>query len=440
MFLWYNVCGEKMKKKLLIFIIGILSLSSFTVTKAIEPSQRVLSLNSQHAMVWNVDDGQTVYEKNAHEKMYPASLTKIMTSLVALEHINSLRTEIVLGPEVFESLNKQEVAMAGYKEGDHARLLDLMYGMMMTSGADATRAIAMHVAGSEAAFVELMNQKAQELELENTHFTNVSGLHDENHYTTAADMVVVLREALKQEAFYKLFTANRYTSVDHSRQFHASRQGECQMLGIDGKFLIGSKNGYTLEGGLCLAALIKTADTSYLVITGNAGKDAASGKHLIDLQTIYNYLESYFEYQTVFQKQDAIADVNVRYGNEPTVAIAPHSDVKILVEKGTKAQVHLELPQDAMAAVRQGQAIAQLEVSSPSLNLRKSYTLYAMAEIHRDWLPYLCHQWWMIALIIAGVIVIVIYFINQRRATLMVRDIQQRVNHVRGDFDGKNQF
>lgn len=424
-----------MRKLLLILWIGFLPLSTLTTVDAMEVTPAELALSSQYVMVWNVDEQIPVYEKNAHEKMYPASLTKIMTTLVALEHINNLRTEIVFEPEVLEGLEAEKAELIGYQEGDHARLMDLLYGMMLTTGADATRAIAIHVAGSEASFVDLMNQKAQELELEHTHFTNVIGRHDEDHYTTAADMAVILNEAMKQEAFYRMFTANRYTSVDGSRQWTATRDAECRALGIQNDFLIGSKNGYTQEGGLCLASLIETADTSYLVVSGKAGSDAFSGEHLRDVERIYHYVQTHYENATIYQKREAISDVEVRYGSEPLVAIAPHSDVKILVEKGTDAQVNLNTDFSVSAPIRQGEAILQLKVSSPSLGLTKTYSLYAMAEVSRDWLPYLCHQWWVIALLIIGVIAIVMYGIHQRQATLMVRDIQQRVNRTRRDQD-----
>lgn len=406
-------------------------MSAITMTHANTAETSELPFSSRYVAIWNVDAQVSIYEKNAHEKMYPASLTKIMTTLVALEHITDLRKEIVLEPEVFTGLEEEGAAVVGYQVGDQAQLIDLLYGIMLPSGADAARAIAIEVAGSEAAFVKLMNQKAQDLKLEHTHFVNVSGLHDDDHYTTAADMEIILKAALQDETFYQLFTADQYTNEDQSLHLVSTRTRICQSLGINDAFILGSKTGFTLEGGLCLASLIKTADTSYIVITGDAGNDAGSGQHLRDAQRIYEYLQEHYEYQTLYPKQEAIEDIEVRYGDETHVAIAPQEDIKVLLEKGTSAQVSVEADRPMIAPVEQGEEIAQLHISSPSLGLNETYPLVAMAAIDRKWLPYLFHQWWFIVPLVLIGIGTVIFFIGKRRMVRMVRNAKSHMTRLR---------
>lgn len=356
-----------------------------------------LSLSSRYAIIWNRDAQVTVYEKNAHETMYPASMTKIMTAIVALEHIPNLQKEIVLYPQVFSGLAEAGASVVGYEVGDTARLIDLFYGLMLPSGADAARALAIEVAGSEADFVALMNQTAAEWKLENTHFVNVSGLHDDNHYTTAADMEIILQKALENETFKQIFTSDQYTNADHSLHLVATYASTGAALGIDTSFLLGAKIGYTPESGRCLASLIKTDDTSYIVITG--GADGAG--HLLDAQRIHAYLQEHYTYQTIYPKGEAIDDIAVRYGDEDHVAVAPQADIKALVAKGSNVEAQMEAEESLLAPVEQGANIAKLKVSYAPLDWSETVPLYAMAEIKRQWLPYLFHQWWFIIPLVA---------------------------------------
>lgn len=167
----------------------------------ISAKEEELQVESKYVTIYSLNEHSAIYEQKAHEQMYPASLTKIMTTLVALEHIDDLHKEIVLGKDIFEGLEKEGASVAGYNIDDKAQLIDLLYGTMLPSGADAARAVAKHVAGSEEGFVKLMNEKAAELKLEHTHFMNTTGLHHDNHYSTTADMAKILETALKNKTF-----------------------------------------------------------------------------------------------------------------------------------------------------------------------------------------------------------------------------------------------
>lgn len=149
---------------------------------------------SKHAILVDLKDNKILYAREADERTYPASLTKMMTVLVAIENLS---TEMMKVPNDFSYLYEQNAALAGFLPGDLVRTSDLLYGIMLPSGADAALTVAENIAGSEAKFVKLMNEKSKELGMNNTHFTNVIGLHDNNHYTTVHDLAILLEYALK---------------------------------------------------------------------------------------------------------------------------------------------------------------------------------------------------------------------------------------------------
>lgn len=142
-------------------------------------------LNSPNAILTRLTDDTVLMQKNSEEKIYPASLTKMMTVLVAIENLPDLQEEIKLTSSTFQGLYEADASMAGFKPGEQVRAIDLLYGAMLPSGAECCIGLADQIAGSEQNFVKIMNQKAAALGMDNTRFENATGLHNENHYTFA---------------------------------------------------------------------------------------------------------------------------------------------------------------------------------------------------------------------------------------------------------------
>lgn len=255
-------------------------------------------LVSDYAYMIRVSDQSVILDKNADARAYPASVTKIMTALVAIEHIPDLNTQITLSQEMIDRLYLQEASMAGFSGGEAPTAMDLLYGTMLPSGADACDGLAVAVAGSEEAFVELMNQKAAELGMTNTHFVTCSGLHDENHYTTSKDMAVLLLYALKNDTFRTVFTAKTYTSTPNTYHPEGIYMESTLFSKVEsttltnGGELLGGKTGYTDEAGLCLASLATVHDEEYILVTMHAqGNHYTEQFHIQDAFTAYNALK-----------------------------------------------------------------------------------------------------------------------------------------------------
>ena len=242
----------------------------FTTAHAETPAD--IDLDTYHEkyiiLVNAADPTQTLYglEKSADETCYPASTTKILACLAALEYGDLDATVTVSAYAV--ALSSVSARM-GIAEGEQYRLGDLLYGMMLPSGNDAARAVAEGVAGSEAAFAGLMNKIARQIGMEHSHFTNASGLHEEEHYTTARDMAILMSYAVQNEQLVSILQAKEYDATEQisGRNVHIRNidrlindprpRDEYTPISCLYEYAIGAKTGSTLAGGLCLVAAAK---------------------------------------------------------------------------------------------------------------------------------------------------------------------------------------
>ncbi len=232
------------------------------------------------------DPGMVFFERNADQRVFPASTTKIMTTLVALENGN-LDDSFTVGDEVLGTTIKfsKYSSLMGIQPGETLTLRDLVYGLMLVSGNDAGEAIAKHVAGSVDSFVALMNQKAQELGMSSTHFTNPHGVQNDEHYTTARDMAKLMAYALKIDAFVEIAATKTYTVpansvrptdlvlVNTDRLLNAVAGDPVQTVY---PYAIGGKTGDTDSAGKCLVAAAEK-DGARVIIAMFGDKDDLYG-------------------------------------------------------------------------------------------------------------------------------------------------------------------
>ena len=218
----------------------------------------------------------------------------MMTAIVAIENLPDLKKEITLTNSVFHGLSEADASMAGFQPGENVRAIDLLYGALLPSGAESCIGLADYIAGSEKDFVGMMNQKAADLGMHNTHFENSTGLHNENHYTTVKDLAILLSYALQNDTFREIFTSFRHSTPSTNKHpggttFYSTMFEELNNQNIiDGKIL-GGKTGYTDEAGLCLASLAKVGKQEYILISAGAKGDHHSEQYNItDAFAVYN--------------------------------------------------------------------------------------------------------------------------------------------------------
>ena len=254
-------------------------------------------LNSPHAILLRADSGEVLAEKDADSTIYPASMTKMMTALLAIEANPDLDTPVTLPEEIFPALQAQNASLAGFQPGETVTVRDLLYGAMLPSGAECCEALARQVSGSEEAFVALMNRKAGELGMKHTHFANCTGLTSPEHYSSAADLAVLLQAALNNETFRTVFTTGQYTSsvtAQHPKGLYMASTLLSRLDGgeVTGGQILGGKTGYTDAAGLCLASLAVVNGKEYILVTlGAPGNHATEQTNIMDAVQVYRRLE-----------------------------------------------------------------------------------------------------------------------------------------------------
>lgn len=286
------------RRKLLMHLILPLALASLLALSLffIEFHSKIYS--DQYLLI-RVKDGTVVASSNETEQAYPASLTKIMTALLAIEYTEDSSTVVTVPTEIFAPIYKTGASIAGFEPSELATLEELLYGIMLPSGAECCLTYASHIAGSEDAFVALMNQRARELGMNDTNFTNCTGLHSADHYTTAQDLAILLRHALSNETFRTVLTSQEFyvtPSAVHSDGFYlrstlSEALDRCETPLPSDINLLGGKTGYTSAAGLCLASLAQINGEEYILITlGAEGDPASSPFHVLDAITLYSEL------------------------------------------------------------------------------------------------------------------------------------------------------
>ena len=251
---------------------------ALTLAQASENTRTLdLELYSSSTVLVDVQSGTVLAEKGMDEKIYPASMTKVMTLLVAAENLPDLDATFTMTQAIIDPLYLAGASMAGYVNGETVTMRDLLYGAVVPSGAEATEALAQAVAGSEEAFVAMMNEKAAALGLANTHFMNTSGLHDENHYSTVREIALILQAALENETCTEILSAENYRASETEQHPDGLAMTNKFLYrvhheyALNGAEITAAKTGYTAEAMNCCASTGTTPDgRSVICVTANA--------------------------------------------------------------------------------------------------------------------------------------------------------------------------
>lgn len=260
------------------------------------PSVELSTIDSKSAILVRLSDMAVVAEKDADTKIYPASMTKIMTAVIGLENLTDMEQTIGISQATYDRLYTEGASLAGFTPGDQVKALDILYGVMLPSGAECCVGLAEHLFGSEEAFVQRMNEKAQELGMNDTHFVTSTGLHDPEHYTTVRDMTKLLSYALQNETFRTIYCSHEYTTSPTSGNpeglhFLSTMFKKMDSSAVNGGEIEGGKTGYTSDAGQCLASLAAVNGTEYILVTAGAqGSPSTDPYHVWDAQTVYNQI------------------------------------------------------------------------------------------------------------------------------------------------------
>ena len=313
-----------MKKILSLIIIFILFIGKINALE--------LNISSESAILYNLDSGEVLYEKNSDEVRQIASLTKIMTALVTIENVDNLDKQVILTKEDFAGLIEANAVQAGFTNGEVVTYKDLLFALLLPSGADAAKAIARNVGGSEENFINKMNEKAKELNLKNTKFSTVIGLDDKNNYSTAKEVSIIFKEALKNKTFKEIITTKEYQTSDGKLTFKSTIQSNAKRYEIDIPYVLGGKTGTTNGAGLCLATIAKANDVNYMLVTLGALYDKKAPHNIEDAKIVYDYFIENYSNKIIVDKDKPFKKIKVKYSNVEEINLYPNKSITKYLE------------------------------------------------------------------------------------------------------------
>ena len=231
---------------------------------------------SSYAILVDTQTGNIIAQRNPKTIINPASMTKVLTVLVAAEHVTNLDDTFTITQEITDYSYRNDCSVVGWEVGEVVTVKDLFYGTVLPSGADAAVGLAEYVAGSQEAFVELMNQKLEQMGLSSTaHFTNCVGLYDENHYCTVYDMAMILQAALDNPICREALSAKKYTTSATEQHPEGLLISNWFLRRIEDKdaggYVLAGKTGYVVESGSCAASCALDGDENeYICVTADS--------------------------------------------------------------------------------------------------------------------------------------------------------------------------
>jgi D-alanyl-D-alanine carboxypeptidase (penicillin-binding protein 5/6) len=338
------------KIKFYLIIISILILYAPAAKAAVSDSIAVPDVTAEAAVLLDAGSGQVLFEKNARQRRPPASTTKIMTALLALEG-GDLHQDVTVSPWA-ASVGEASLDL---RAGEQLTLEDLIYGALLESGNDACVAIAEHIAGTEPNFVMLMNQKAKLLGAEDTSFKNTNGLPAEGHYTTAKDLAVITRYALENPVFKKIVsTRDKIIGGPGERYLNNTNRLLWSFSWADGV-----KTGTTNEAGQCLVASGTINGRQIISVVLN------SENRWSDSIKLLNYGYDNFESCRVFGEGEAVAEIAVKEGSGQQVQGVTGAEYLVVVPKGRLDLLEKKylIEEELNAPVAKGSTVGSISIS-----------------------------------------------------------------------------
>ena len=341
--------------------------------------QQPPQISGETAVLMDAQTGVVLYGKEENKKMYPASTTKVLTALVALERAR-LTDMVTIGSDAAHA-GGSAIWLA---EGERLTLEELLYALLLNSANDAGVAIAQHIAGSVEKFAEISNDRARELGAKNTHFTNPHGMPDENHYTTAYDLALIGRKAMENKDFRKIVATvnHEIPRADPEAQRYLFNHNKLLWSSVYGyQGATGLKTGYTVEAGQCIVASAERDGRELIAVVLHA-----EGSNLwTDAIALLNYGFANFENQQILDSKKILTSLPVQYG-KGKVNLAPAGDYFYTFSVGEKDKLDIKLEPAAEvdAPVAKGQVLGNVILSLDGKTIERM-ELIAAQDVEKDW-------------------------------------------------------
>ena len=374
-----------------------------------------IDLESENAVLYHND--KLMYSQNENQKVQIASLTKIMTAIVALDNINNLDERITLTNSDFESLAEENLVTAGFKAGDTATYKDLIAGLLLPSGAECAKALERL---TTEGFIDKMNAKAEELGMENTHFTNTIGLDSQENYSTVSDVYKMFSYALKNDTFKELITSESYTTTN-GKTFYST------VANTNNQYILGGKTGTTDGAGLCLASLANIDGEEFMLVTTGAPYDGDRRYNIEDASYVYNYLADNYSTQKIVSRGDVILTLNTRYAQQDKIEFLASEDISYFLPNAYNKDdivYNYEGTEVLTSGIKQGTKLGTLSIYYQN-ELIKEVDITLNEKVRLDIFKYIQGHIMEIIVIVLAIILIIL-LIKTFKKNIMNRKRKQQ--------------
>ncbi len=357
-------------------------------------SQKLPELHSDYYLLGDLDTGKILHSKNADQKVYPASTTKILTALITLERL-SLTEVVTASQEAISPINHNHSNM-GILAGEQLTVEQLLYGLLVHSANDAANVLAVHISGSLEEFAVLMNQRAKELGATNTNFTNAHGFHDDNHYTTAEDLAKMAAFAMKNETFANLVSTVKYQIPPTNKYKDIRYFSNTNMMLSANKTrhhlysaCIGIKTGSTDESGNCLVSAAEKNGTRLLAVVMKCKNEGVNegAYSFTDSRALFDYGFENYKHITIASKDDVVESSKVREAKDSKrVSLSPLDELRVLLPKTTDlASIKAEATKNdtIKAPIKKGDILGEVTYSLNG-EILGTTKLVAINDVERD--------------------------------------------------------
>ena len=411
-----------MKKNILISILFICiiftPISVYANQLVYKPEQQqtienIPQIGCKAAYIVNPSTGKVFYEKNAHQKMYPASTTKILTALVVLEKCKLTDTAKVTQNAI--DLVPSGVSNIYLKPGEELTISALLHTLLIPSANEAANVLAEHVSGSVEAFVELCNTRAKELGCETLHFVNPNGLHDENHYCSAYDLYLIAKECQKYDAFNEIVKTKSYkippTNVHHANDRTVTNTNSLLFSNSPSyyyPYCTGIKTGHTTPAGECLVASSSKDGINLIsVVLGGGTNSKGLNERFYDTKQLFELVYDNYSYKEITKEKNVITTINVEKATKETASLDLIIDKSIstIIPNNldvSQIQSKIDLKEKIVAPIKQNEELGYVTYEVDGLNYTEK--ILASHEVIKK--PY-----WIYNSLILGAILLIILII-----------------------------
>ena len=347
-------------KKIVSFIMAmIIAIIPMNLSFANEENTQ-LNVSSKSAILMDIGSGQILYEKNDHDKLPPASVTKVMTMLLICEALDSGKITLNDSVQISENAASMGGSQIFLEPGEVQKVDTLLKGIAVASANDGCVAMAEYIAGSVESFVDMMNAKAKELNMKDTNFVNTNGLPVDNHYTSAHDIALMSRELLKHDVIHKYLTTWMDQVVVGKKQATVGLANTNKLI-KHYQGATGVKTGFTQQAKYCLSASAKRGDTHLVAVTLGA---ETSPERFKDATSLLNFGFANYESVKLCSKNDNIATLTLDKADDKKINLVAKEDLSVLIKKGGNKDFtrKVKVNENPTIPIKKGTSLGYVEI------------------------------------------------------------------------------